>query len=339
MSNNPKPAKQNHPNRPHMAVLNAARGAAGQVRVGLAQPRIRKQMVLRLLSSFGLSTTEILLRNGAAKNDLAELAKAGVIQTNRVRFRVDPRAAGRMVTVVELAARGRRLARASGAAAEFRPATPRYHQAAHDLLVESLTVEVSRILGPIPGRIRSIYSSDSILNRPSEEREKMFGGVVENYLPDAVLSTKAGQVFFEFERSPKSKELERYRFIRKIIHLGCAGRVVIGFPSIERARKLHDELLEIEKTGWMRRSFFWNNSTKKWFKNQSHTIEIGINDRPDILGEPRFVDLESGFPETPFWTGFRRAKNGIFVVANFREVGQKIPFLSVAEWNRLGRPM
>lgn len=322
-----------------MAVLNAARLDEGQIRAGLAQPRVRKQMVLRLLSSFGLSTSELLLSNGAAKSDLADLSHAGLIETNRVRFRTDPRAAGRMITVVELTARGRRLARSSGAAAEFRPAAARYHQAGHDLLAQSLAIEVSRIIGSIHGRIRSIYSSDSILNRPPADREKMFGGVLESFLPDAVLSTKAGQVFFEFERSPKSKELERYRFIRKIIHLGCAGRVVVGFPSIERARKLHDELIEIEKTGWMRRSFVWNSSVKKWFKSSSQQIEVGVNDWPDIFGEPRFVDLESGFPETPFWTGFRRARNGIFVVANFREVGQKIPFLSVAEWNRLGRPM
>ncbi|MGV0999763.1 MAG: hypothetical protein ACOYBQ_10595 [Fluviibacter sp.] len=239
-----------------MALLNAARLEAGQIRVDLAQPRIRKQMVLRLLSSFGLSTSELLLSNGAAKSDLADLSHAGLIESNRVRFRIDPRAAGRMITVTELTARGRRLARASGAAAEFRPATPRYHQSAHELLVESLAVEVSRILGPVPGQIRSIFGADSILNRSPEARKKMFGGAVANHLPDAVISTRAGQIFFEFERSPKTKKLERYRFIRKIVHLGCAGRVVIGFPSIDRARKLHHELLEIDQAGFMRQCVF-----------------------------------------------------------------------------------
>lgn len=322
-----------------MAVLNAARLEAGQIRVGLAQPRIRRQMVLRLLSAFGLSTSEILLMNGAAKSDLAELAQAGMIESNRVRFRIDPRAAGRMITVVELTARGRRLARASGAAAEYRPALSRYHQAGHDLLAQSLAIEVSRIIGPIPGRIRSIYSSDSILNRPPADREKMFGGVVENYLPDAVLSTRAGQVFLEFERSPKTKKLERYRFVRKLIHLGSVGRVIVGFPSLDRARKLHDELIEIDQAGFMRQSFVWNNSINKWFENLSQQIEVGVNDWPSKLGLPRLLDLGSGYPETQFWTDLRRAKTGIFIVGNFRDVGQKIPFLSVSEWTRLGRPM
>lgn len=335
----PKPHKQNHPNRPKMAELNAARIEAGQIRHGLVHPRIRTQMILRLLSAFGISTSELLISNGAAKSDLAELTRADVIQTNRIRFRTDPRAAGQMMTIVELAARGKRLAKASGAAAEFRPAIARYHQAAHDLLVQSLAMEVSRILGPIPGRIRSILSSDAISNRSPGDRRKMFNGAVANYLPDAVVSTRAGQIFFEFERSPKTKQVELYRFTRKLIYLGSTGRVVVAFPSIERAQKFHKELLEIESAGWMRRSYIYNQSVRKWFENSTHAIEIGVNDWPGILGTPRLVDLESGYPETPFWADFRRARNGIFVVGNFSQVGQKIPFLSVSEWIRLGRPM
>lgn len=333
------PKKQKHLNRPQMVELNAARLEAGQIRAGLAQPRVRKQMILRLLSGFGLSTSDLLIRNGATKSDLAELTQAGFIQTNRVRFNVDPRARGRMITIVELTARGRRLAKSNGAVSGWRPTNPRYHQAGHDLLAQSLAIEVSRVIGPVPGRIRSIYSSDSILNRPPADREKLFGGAIKNHLPDSVLSTKGGQVFFEFERTPKTKQLERYRFIRKIIHLACAGRVIIGFPSGDRARKFHNVLVEIERAGWMRESFIWNSAVTKWFQNSSQVIEVGVNDWPDVLGSPVLVDVESGYPESPFWTAFRRAKNGFFVVGNYHEVGQKIPFLSVAEWTRLGRPM
>ena len=317
---------QNHSSRPPMAVLNAARLNAGQIREGLAPSRVRKQMVLKFLSAFGLSTNHLLLKNGATKSDLAELAKAGVTQTNRVRFRVDPRANGQVITIVELTARGRRLARNSGAAAEFRPATAKYNCVSHDLLAQSLAIETSRIIGPIRGRIRSIYSAGSILNRPPANREKMFSGVLENYLPDAVLSTKSDRVFLEFERSPKTKQLELYQFTRKIIHLGCAGRVVVGFHSVQRARKFHRELLKIRGDGFMAESFFYNETLKKWFKNQSNQIEIGVNDWPDILGAPRSVDVESGSPEVQFWASFRRAKSGIWIVGNFREVGQKIPF-------------
>lgn len=313
--------------RPSNQILNIARVTLGQIRPDLATPRVRRQMCLKLLAAFGVSTAALLLKNGATKGDIAELVRSGLIESNRLRFRLDPRADGATITALELTKKGRKLAKASGAA-DWRPARANYHQVSHDLLVQSLAIELGRIIGPVPGRIRSIVSASAILNRPEAQRTKMLGGAVTRHVPDAVVPTRAGPIFVEVERTAK-KALEKFRFIRKLIDLSEHGRVIVSIPSLQTARKFYDELAAAARHGWLDESYYYCAATQVWHKRCNDLIEPGENDWPEGLC-PRYLDV--GLFDNLGWADLRRQQRGVWVLAGWRTLEHRIPFMALDAW-------
>lgn len=314
--------------RPTTDSLRAAKVKKGLARE-LVDPKIRRQMILRMLAGFGSSTSELLIKHGGSKDDITKLANEGYVQSQRVRFQIDPRSSkSATITVWELTRRGRSLSKQSGAAL-WRPMQGQFQKVTHDLLVQALSIEIARILGPVPGRLRTILGSAAISNRPESAQDKHFGGVLNQHVPDAVLSTRRGPVFIEYERTPKTKALERYHFIRKVADLCHVGRVIVSMPGRVRAESFYKQLHSFYQTRMISPCFWQNETTGVWFEHKSVYIEEGVNDWPDV--EPVYLDLDS--PDDKAWADFRRADRGLWILA-FRSLTDRIPFLSYSEWKK-----